>query len=203
MASIAHNPDELVSCPYNTGHVVSRKRFHLHLLKCEKDPKSPKLARCQFDISHRIAPELLQAHLLECPAARGFVRELSTAKPPPRQPADAQEDEPYDTSDPWAEEGKAEGDQRPQYLLPGLGKGKSNVVRGDGSINVVALQTCKAAERKKIYAELAARKPGTKSDHQSPVKEEEDQDSEENKNYQPRLNHGIGRGKPKVKNENL
>lgn len=60
-------PDEMVSCPYFPEHIMRKKRFIYHLMKCEKNPQAPKLLACPFNYTHRVRYEDRKAHLMSCP----------------------------------------------------------------------------------------------------------------------------------------
>lgn len=194
------NIDPLKICPYFSNHRVASRRFLAHIAKCEKDPKAPQLLKCQFDSAHRIAPELYQAHLIECPASRSIIREMlsSSERPDYTVNGSKAKNEPCESSDPWAEEAKAEGYKRPDFLLSGLDSDNLKVTRRDGSINPIALQAAKPAERRKVYEEMAERRLASSSDIKSeygpPIKREKKGDHSGDQDDKPRPIRGIGRG---------
>ncbi|CAG0894949.1 unnamed protein product [Darwinula stevensoni] len=61
--------DDFRVCPYDPHHVVSARRYLVHLIKCgEKSPVV--LEECPFNAQHRIKPEEVQEHLENCPDRR-------------------------------------------------------------------------------------------------------------------------------------
>ncbi|KAK7863297.1 hypothetical protein R5R35_005340 [Gryllus longicercus] len=62
--------DEIVSCPFNPSHQISRSRLQYHITKCEKQHSLNELGTCPFNPTHRIPKPEMQMHLLECPDKR-------------------------------------------------------------------------------------------------------------------------------------
>lgn len=61
-----NQPDEYVRCPYFPEHELRRSRLPYHLVKCQSNPRAPKLLACPFNYMHRVRPEDCQEHLLLC-----------------------------------------------------------------------------------------------------------------------------------------
>lgn len=66
--------DRLITCPYDSKHVVHQFRFQRHLVKCEK--KYPPLEKCRYNFSHRFPSNKTEEHYLDCPERHIFIRQL-------------------------------------------------------------------------------------------------------------------------------
>lgn len=62
----ANQPDEYVRCPYFPEHELRRSRLPYHIIKCQKNPKAPKLVACPFNYLHRVTVEKRHEHELLC-----------------------------------------------------------------------------------------------------------------------------------------
>jgi hypothetical protein len=75
--SFRSDPDKLVSCPYDSSHVIRISKIQNHIIKCEKS--HPELARrmkiCDFNATHRYLPEDEKDHIENCP---DYVRFLNS-----------------------------------------------------------------------------------------------------------------------------
>ncbi|KAH9498282.1 hypothetical protein Btru_009580 [Bulinus truncatus] len=68
--------DDTIICPYESSHVIQKKSFQNHLIKCRENNKNSSKSVCKFDKTHIVpTPELLH-HLSECPSRSVFDREL-------------------------------------------------------------------------------------------------------------------------------
>ncbi|KAH9498280.1 hypothetical protein Btru_009578 [Bulinus truncatus] len=68
--------DDTIICPYDSSHVIQKKSFQNHLIKCRENNKNSSKSVCKFDKTHIVpTPELLH-HLSECPSRSVFDREL-------------------------------------------------------------------------------------------------------------------------------
>lgn len=55
--------DEMVTCPYNSVHLILKSRIQTHLVKCRQSHLGVKKERCPFNSSHLInEPELPVRH---------------------------------------------------------------------------------------------------------------------------------------------
>lgn len=57
---------EVVKCPFNPNHTVSRNRIVYHIIKCKESCKSKKV-RCPYNATEYIEPEDMVNHIGECP----------------------------------------------------------------------------------------------------------------------------------------
>lgn len=62
----ANQPDEYVRCPYFPEHELRKNRLPYHLMKCQSNPRAPKLVACPYNFLHRVRPEDAKEHLLLC-----------------------------------------------------------------------------------------------------------------------------------------
>ncbi|KAM6307980.1 gametocyte-specific factor 1 [Podargus strigoides] len=62
-------PEALVQCPYDKGHLVPVSRLPYHLVKCQQN--NPRAARmlgtCPFNARHRMPSSKLRSHITSCP----------------------------------------------------------------------------------------------------------------------------------------
>lgn len=45
---------ELLQCPYEISHMIMRKRFQVHLVRCRKSHPKAEVVTCPFNITHRV-----------------------------------------------------------------------------------------------------------------------------------------------------
>lgn len=68
--------ESLLKCPYNGSHLISRRRYLIHLINCGKNPANPSLVICPFNAIHRISKADYKDHLLSCREATKSLLEL-------------------------------------------------------------------------------------------------------------------------------
>ncbi|XP_050501261.1 gametocyte-specific factor 1 homolog [Diabrotica virgifera virgifera] len=61
------DPEEQIQCPYNSAHLIRRKVFNTHLVKCRKANPDIKLVPCDFNVTHWVEEPCLQHHHENCP----------------------------------------------------------------------------------------------------------------------------------------
>lgn len=61
-----NQPDVYVNCPYFPEHELRRSRMPYHIIKCQSNPRAPKLLACPYNYLHRVKPEDQQEHLATC-----------------------------------------------------------------------------------------------------------------------------------------
>ncbi|XP_055382128.1 gametocyte-specific factor 1 homolog [Condylostylus longicornis] len=61
------DPEDLVTCPYNKAHLIRRKKFQLHLIKCRSHHPDSKLLKCPFNLCHMIPEQEYSMHIGSCP----------------------------------------------------------------------------------------------------------------------------------------
>ncbi|KAL5277516.1 GTSF1.2 family protein [Megaselia abdita] len=69
-------PNEKVICPYNSAHIVQRKRLQGHILYCRKKFPNTDLKICPLNVLHVVKEDELESHILNCPD-REIVKYLS------------------------------------------------------------------------------------------------------------------------------
>ncbi|XP_037937507.1 gametocyte-specific factor 1 homolog [Teleopsis dalmanni] len=66
-------PDMLyVQCPYDRTHLILRKRFQTHLLRCSANYKNMSKVKCPFNVTHIINKPELEWHLQTCKDRRKY-----------------------------------------------------------------------------------------------------------------------------------
>lgn len=61
-----NQPDVYVKCPYFPEHELRRSRMPYHIMKCQNNPRAPKLLACPYNYLHRVRPEDQSQHLEIC-----------------------------------------------------------------------------------------------------------------------------------------
>lgn len=61
-----NQPDVYVKCPYFPEHELRRSRMPYHIMKCQNNPRAPKLLACPYNYLHRVRPEDQEEHLSLC-----------------------------------------------------------------------------------------------------------------------------------------
>lgn len=59
--------DEMMTCPYNKAHHVSRARYQRHIFRCKQSYPNVILRRCPLNALHMIPPEQFNNHISTCP----------------------------------------------------------------------------------------------------------------------------------------
>lgn len=59
--------DEVLRCPYNKHHSISRSRFQRHLVKCEKNYPPDYKVVCPYNATHRSSKSEIEEHINTCP----------------------------------------------------------------------------------------------------------------------------------------
>lgn len=60
------SPNEMILCPFNPAHHITRGRLNTHLSKCKKNNPDVKLVSCEFNVNHIIAEPELQVRIQVC-----------------------------------------------------------------------------------------------------------------------------------------
>uniref|UniRef100_A0A1B6C1I7 CHHC U11-48K-type domain-containing protein n=1 Tax=Clastoptera arizonana TaxID=38151 RepID=A0A1B6C1I7_9HEMI len=60
------SPDELVQCPFNKDHIVIRRRFVRHLMKCRKNHPNHNMVVCPYNATEYVERSEFPNHLLKC-----------------------------------------------------------------------------------------------------------------------------------------
>ncbi|XP_012234764.1 gametocyte-specific factor 1 [Linepithema humile] len=58
--------NEVLRCPYNKHHVISKFRFQRHLVKCEKNYPSDYMCICPYNATHRFSKNEIEEHIKTC-----------------------------------------------------------------------------------------------------------------------------------------
>lgn len=59
--------DDLMICPINRAHIISKLRFPGHISKCKKQHPGIELSTCPYNATHMfISKDLFEQHLKEC-----------------------------------------------------------------------------------------------------------------------------------------
>lgn len=53
-ASAIGSETDLLMCPYNESHLILRKRFQVHLIRCRRSYPNAPMVVCPFNVTHRI-----------------------------------------------------------------------------------------------------------------------------------------------------
>ena len=61
--------DEMVTCPYNPAHIISRGRLYRHLHRCRRNYPAT-FINCPYNSNHNILSEEEHIHLMDCPDKR-------------------------------------------------------------------------------------------------------------------------------------
>lgn len=76
MATFRDGDHQLLTCPYDPAHKVSRTRYAGHVMKCAMSPTTARLLECPFHAGHRIPRDQYEQHVTkDCPFLQ---RELLT-----------------------------------------------------------------------------------------------------------------------------
>ncbi|XP_029168508.1 gametocyte-specific factor 1-like [Nylanderia fulva] len=59
--------DEVMRCPYNKHHSISKSRFQRHLVKCEKNYPPNYMVICPYNAMHRSTKSEIGEHINTCP----------------------------------------------------------------------------------------------------------------------------------------
>ncbi|XP_061386373.1 gametocyte-specific factor 1 homolog [Musca vetustissima] len=63
---------ELLQCPYEISHMIMRKRFQVHLVRCRKNHPKAEVVTCPFNVTHRVNKVELEWHLSNCFDRKSF-----------------------------------------------------------------------------------------------------------------------------------
>ncbi|XP_044259708.1 gametocyte-specific factor 1 homolog [Tribolium madens] len=61
-----YDPEEKITCPYNSSHHIRRCKMHFHLVKCKKNYGEQKMVTCDFNSTHLIPKLELRYHHQIC-----------------------------------------------------------------------------------------------------------------------------------------
>ncbi|EZA58680.1 hypothetical protein DMN91_008764 [Ooceraea biroi] len=67
---MSHENNDVLRCPFNNGHAISRTRFQRHLVKCEKNYPPDYKVICPYDATHRIGKDKIVEHINTCPVRK-------------------------------------------------------------------------------------------------------------------------------------
>ncbi|XP_067634929.1 gametocyte-specific factor 1 homolog [Eurosta solidaginis] len=59
--------EELITCPYDSGHRMLRKRLQMHLMKCRLNYPDVELYECPLNKTHMVPEPEIKYHLASCP----------------------------------------------------------------------------------------------------------------------------------------
>ncbi|KAI8116391.1 Gametocyte-specific factor 1 like protein [Lucilia cuprina] len=89
-ASAIGSETDLLVCPYNESHLILRKRFQVHLIRCRRSHPNAPMIVCPFNVTHRVNKvelevclklnnlvkvikiNILQWHVSTCPDRQNF-----------------------------------------------------------------------------------------------------------------------------------
>ncbi|KAM7348290.1 gametocyte-specific factor 1 homolog [Cochliomyia hominivorax] len=63
---------DLLTCPYNESHLILRKRFQVHLIRCRRSYPNAAVVVCPFNVTHRVKKVELVWHVSSCPDRQNF-----------------------------------------------------------------------------------------------------------------------------------
>ncbi|XP_065366174.1 gametocyte-specific factor 1 homolog [Calliphora vicina] len=63
---------DLLPCPYNDSHLILRKRFQVHLIRCRRSYPNAPVIVCPFNVTHRVNKVELEWHVSTCPDRQNF-----------------------------------------------------------------------------------------------------------------------------------
>lgn len=67
---MSYENSDVLRCPFNKNHAISKTKFQRHLVKCEKNFPSDYKVVCPFDATHRVSKDTVIEHLNTCPMRR-------------------------------------------------------------------------------------------------------------------------------------
>ena len=53
-ASAIGSETDLLVCPYDKSHLIMRKRFQVHLVRCRRSHPNANKVTCPFNVTHRL-----------------------------------------------------------------------------------------------------------------------------------------------------
>ncbi|XP_023294785.2 gametocyte-specific factor 1 homolog [Lucilia cuprina] len=71
-ASAIGSETDLLVCPYNESHLILRKRFQVHLIRCRRSHPNAPMIVCPFNVTHRVNKVELEWHVSTCPDRQNF-----------------------------------------------------------------------------------------------------------------------------------
>jgi len=76
-SSEAPDSEDLIPCPYESAHMLRRKRMQYHLIACRKQHTDAPMGRCPFNAKHHVPKVELPFHIANCPDKEIIMSNLS------------------------------------------------------------------------------------------------------------------------------
>lgn len=68
--------EEMMICPYNKAHYVSRARYQRHIFRCKQSYPGVILKKCPLNALHLIPPDQFMHHINTCPE-RKLIKQMA------------------------------------------------------------------------------------------------------------------------------